>query len=88
MKRRTEITIETERLVVMTRSFTRRELSWCSCCDEGVDMLSTDSAALIGKVSSRTIFRWVETGMVHSSETPDGLLLICPNSLRTLSSNL
>ena len=87
MKRRTEFTIETERLIVLTRSITRRELSWCSCCDEGVDMLSTDSAALIGKVSSRTIFRWVEAGIVHSFETPDGLLRICPNSLRGLNNS-
>ena len=87
MKRRTEITIETERLVIMARSFTRKQLSWCSWCDEGVDMLSTDNAALVGKVSSRTIFRWVEAGIVHSSETPDGLLLICPNSLKLLSNS-
>ena len=48
-------------------------------------MLSTDHAAIAAHVSSRTIFRWVESGMVHSSETPDGLLLICPNSLPVLA---
>lgn len=85
MKRRTEIFIETERLVVMTRTFSRRELHWCSRCDESVDMLSTDHAALVAQVSSRTVFRWVEAGMVHSSETRDGLLLICPNSLPVLA---
>lgn len=82
MKRRTEITIETERLVVMARANgKRRELQWCFNCEEGVDMLTTDQSAIVARVSSRTIFRWAESGRVHSTETPDGLLLICPNSL-------
>ncbi len=82
MKRRTEITIETERLVVTARaSGKRRELQWCLCCEAGVDMLTTDQSAVIARVSSLTIFRWAETGRVHGTETPEGLLLICPNSL-------
>lgn len=82
MKRRTEITIETERLVVMARRHgKRRELQWCLSCDEGVDMLTTDQSAIVARVSSLTIFRWAETGRVHGTETPEGLLLICPNSL-------
>jgi hypothetical protein len=44
-------------------------------------MMTTDHAALIARVTSRTIFHWAESGRVHSSETPDGLLLICSNSL-------
>lgn len=82
MKRRTEIIIETERLVVMARHLgKRRELQWCVSCDEGVDMLTTDQSAIVAHVSSRTIFRWAETGRVHGAETAEGLLLICPNSL-------
>jgi hypothetical protein len=81
MKRRTEIIIETERLVLVTRGRTRKDHQWCAGCAEGVDMMTTDDAALIARVTSRTIFRWAESGRVHSSETPDGLLLICSNSL-------
>jgi DNA-binding transcriptional MerR regulator len=44
-------------------------------------MLSIDDAAILAGVSSRTIFRWAEAGIVHSTETPEGLLLICLNSL-------
>jgi DNA-binding transcriptional MerR regulator len=44
-------------------------------------MLSIDEAAILARVNSRTIFHWAETGVVHSTETPAGLLLICPNSL-------
>ena len=82
MKRRTEIVVETERLVVVARRFgSKRELQWCDSCDEGVDMMTTDHAAIAAHVTSRTIFRWAESGRVHSTETPDGLLVICPNSL-------
>jgi hypothetical protein len=43
-------------------------------------MLSVDDAALCTQVNSLTIFRWAESGELHSSETPEGLLLICPHS--------
>ena len=85
MKRRTEIFVETERIVVMARrSGWERELQWCNSCDQGVDMLTTDHAAIVAHVPSRTIFRWAESGRVHTTETPEGLLLICPNSLPAL----
>jgi predicted site-specific integrase-resolvase len=44
-------------------------------------MVTTDEAAILARVSARTIFRWVEAGRVHYTETPEGLLLICPDSL-------
>jgi len=82
MKRRTEIFVETERIIVMAGRFSRREEpQWCHSCDEGVDMLTTDHAAIVAHVTSRTIFRWAESGRLHTAETPEGLLLICPNSL-------
>ena len=46
-------------------------------------MLSIDDATILAGVSSRTIFQWAESGVVHSTETPEGLLLICPHSLNT-----
>jgi len=78
MKTRTEITVETDRWVVVTK---RRKLSWCSTCSRQVEMLNIDDAAIFAQVNSRTIFRWAESGTLHSSETPEGLLLICPHSL-------
>jgi hypothetical protein len=82
MKRRTEITIETERVVVMSKKIKQEtQRLWCGCCAEGVDMVTTDHAAIAAHVTSRTIFHWAESGRVHSMETPEGLLLICSNSL-------
>lgn len=77
MKTRTEITIEKERLVIVNR---RRRDAWCSVCGRRVEMLNVDDAAIFAQVNSRTIFHWAESGVVHSSETPEGLLLICPHS--------
>ena len=77
MKTRTEITIETERLVVIKR---HRRSAWCTACSRQVEMLNVDDAAIFAHVNSRTIFHWAESGTVHSSETPEGLLLICPHS--------
>lgn len=80
MKRRTEITIETERLVVVGGR-KKRSNSWCAPCGRQVEALTTDEAAVLAGVTSRTIFSWVEAGSVHYTETPEGLLLICPNSI-------
>ena len=77
MKSRTEITLETDRLIVVSRPKKKR---WCSDCALYVEMMSIDDAALFARVNSRTIFQWAESGEVHSSETAAGLLLICPNS--------
>jgi len=77
MKTRTEITLETDRLIVVSRPKKKR---WCSDCALYVEMMSIDDAALFARVNSRTIFQWAESGEVHSSETAAGLLLICPNS--------
>ena len=79
MKRRTEIIIETDRLLVVRK--VRRAVAWCAPCSGFVSMVTTDEAAALARVTSRTIFRWVESGQVHYTETAAGLLLICPNSL-------
>ena len=80
MKRRTEITIETQRLLM----FSKRKLSvvaWCARCGERVRMVTTDEAARMAGVSPRTIYRQIEAEKLHFMETTEGLLLVCINSL-------
>ena len=77
---RTEITIETERILII-RKRKGSILTWCSTCAQQVQMIKVDEAATIARVSSRTIYRWVEAEKVHFAETPEGLLLICLSSL-------
>lgn len=78
-QRRTELSIETQRHLVIRRGSSIR--AWCADCGEAVMMVTPDQAAIVAIVSSRTIYRWVEAKKVHFAETPDGLLLICLNSL-------
>lgn len=59
----------------------KKAISWCAACNAQVDMVPVDEAAILQRVDSRTIFRWVEAKRVHSSETANGLLLVCLNSL-------
>lgn len=77
MRTRTEITFEMDRLIVFNRS---RKSEWCSSCSRPVEMLSVDDAALFAHVNTVTIFRWAMAGELHASETPEGLLMVCPNS--------
>jgi hypothetical protein len=79
MKTRTEITFEVDRMVIVGRQ--RTGLHWCASCQRSVDMITSDQAAIMAGVSSLTIFRWADSGRIHSAESPEGLLLICSNSL-------
>jgi hypothetical protein len=44
-------------------------------------MVTAEQAAIITGIRARVIYRWVESGMVHSTETPDGETLVCLDSL-------
>jgi excisionase family DNA binding protein len=83
-KRRTEITVETKEVIVL-RLRTSSVRAWCEPCAEQVKMITVDEAAAVAEVTARTIYRWVETQRVHFTETPDGQLFICFNSLLELT---
>jgi hypothetical protein len=79
MKKRMEITIETER-VMLARS-RQSQLVWCEGCAAAVAMLTVDEAAALAGESSRSVYRRVEAGELHFAETVEGRLFICSNSL-------
>lgn len=79
-KSKTEIVIETCRILTI-KSQTRYEPAWCQQCGALSQMVSADEAAVLSRVSSRTIYMRVEANELHFIETPLGLLLICANSL-------
>ena len=82
MKTRTEMTLEVDRWLVINR---HKRSGWCAECAHHVEMLSVDEAALSMRVNSRTIFRLAESGRLHFSETPEGLMLICAADLHRFS---
>lgn len=83
MKRRTEITIETERLLVIQARKTSAR-AWCQSCGKRVQMLTTDEAAQAARVSSRLVYRWIEADKLHFTETTGSRLLVCIASLNRL----
>lgn len=78
-RKRTEITIETERVLVV--SVGRRARAWCAPCGRQVEMLSVDEAAALARVTSVTIFSWAADDRLHFTQAHEGTLLICANSL-------
>ena len=78
-KTTTKITIETERLLVMSRS--RNFASWCPSCGAVVQRFTVDEAAAVARVDSLTVYRWVEAGTIHFSETRRGVPLLSAASL-------
>jgi hypothetical protein len=83
-KRRTEITVETDRVLVVRRRRGGPVTAWCPDCRNQVPMLTPDEAGAVARISMRAIYRRVEASGLHFAETPQGLLLVCLNSLRRL----
>lgn len=77
-RKRTEITVETRSLVF--RSAPRHAPLYCTTCSFPTLLIAPDEAAGLAGVSTRIIYRFVETGQLHYRETA-GRLLVCPNSL-------
>jgi len=85
-RRRTEITVETNLLVI--RRGTHRAPVCCAVCPLPVPLVTPEEAAVLAGTSTRTIYRWVESEQLHYVETPEGplgKLLVCPNSLPRLT---
>ena len=81
MKRRTEITVETDRIILVRRRRVKSVMVWCAVCDAESLMFPVDEAARLLGTSSMSIFRRADAGELHWLETPAGSLLICRNSL-------
>ncbi len=80
MKKKATITVERERLFVLSRS-DRVVDHWCHKCQANVKMISIDLAAALAGLNQRTVFQLVEAGKVHFVEMSEGQTLFCSNSL-------
>ena len=84
--KRTEITIETHRVLVIRH---REELleGWCKQCGARVKLVTPEIAAKITGLSRRNVYRLIETGQVHFTESPasspDDWVSVCLKSLTT-----
>jgi hypothetical protein len=83
-KRRLEITIDTDRVFVIRRGRIGAT-AWCARCDQQVRTVTPDEAAFTAHASTRAIYRRVESRELHFLETPEEPLLVCLNSLSSVS---
>ena len=82
-KRRTEITVETSRLVI--RRSKNQPPVWCPECSSPVESVTPEEAAVLASVKTRAVYAWVEAAQLHLIETAEQAPLICLNSLRSLT---
>ena len=54
---------------------------YCEKCDQKARFLTVDQTVDLTGLGARTIFRLVEAGELHSEETREGYLLLCPKSV-------
>lgn len=80
-----EVTIEREHIQRTSRRIRAVEV-WCERCQQTVMMLRPDEASSLSGLSVRSLCRAVEASELHFTETTDGLLFICLNSLIQISS--
>ena len=85
-RKRTETSVEVHQVLIVKRQGASVWLTCEECL--GGQMLAPEEASVILKVPNRTIYQWVEAGLVHCVETPDTSLLVCMVSLRTVATKL
>jgi len=80
MRRR--ITFETEKIIISGEVL---EFNWCeACAAPGPKVTAAQAAILIGE-ATEDLYRKAAQGQVHSTRTPDGVLMICVRSLSALA---
>jgi hypothetical protein len=87
MKRKATITVQTERLLVISGSQSAVAQLWCTGCQAEVTMFGIDDASALAGLSDRAIFQLAEAGSIHFFETADGKAMFCVPSLRAAPAN-
>lgn len=76
------ITTASYETIIVRRSIRKKSRAFCPGCAEQVEMLTLDEAVSMVKRRARALIRQLESGAIHSIETPSGHLLVCAASLR------
>jgi len=80
IRKRIEMTIETEKFLKV-RINPEKHCEFCEMCESQTPLLTVSEAAEFGGTNSRTIYRLISAGELHSRETAAGLVLVCFDSL-------
>jgi hypothetical protein len=79
VSKRTQITIETSRVLIIRR--TRSTRARCQECAREVDVVGLEEAGVLTGMTQPLLRECAESRKWHSSESSDGALLICLDSL-------
>jgi hypothetical protein len=77
--RRTIVSVEIEQVLLAKISGPPR--LHCLACGEPVSMLTPEQSGVLAGLGLRAIFRLIEAGELHATESPTGTPLVCANSL-------
>lgn len=83
-KRRLEIIWETHEITTISFKGNCSSMIFCEVCRSETRHLSIAEVAAVAKVSEAAVFRQAENELIHSTETADGKLLICTDSVTNL----
>jgi hypothetical protein len=84
IRRTTEVTVETRQVTVIRRRQPTAH-AWCAACAAVVEMVTAEQAAILMSQSVRAIYRELERGRLHFSETAAGGVRLCLNSVLKVS---
>lgn len=76
IKRKTNILVKTERKLVVQMDETGEQPGCENCAEQ---MFTAQSAAVFFGISTREIYRLIETGKIRFIETESKIIYICPN---------
>ena len=79
VSKRTQITIETSRVLIIRRARSAR--AQCQECAREVDVVGLEEAGVLTGMTQPALRENVETRKWHFSESSEGALLICLDSL-------
>ena len=82
--KRTEVTIESETLIVSRRGAGALR-AWCEGCGAESLMITPSVAASLAGVTTDIVYARVQAGTVHFIELPGSVLLVCGFSVNAIN---
>jgi hypothetical protein len=76
------ITTDSQEVVVIRKGTESPPTGFCTICPDEVPLLTLDDAVSVARVSTIVLVHHLEAGLIHGSESTDGRLFICPESLK------
>jgi hypothetical protein len=84
LRRQVVITAEKTETYVIRQEPLQPLAGFCTECKQATRHLTLDQTVNLTGLGARTIFSLVQAGEIHSCESPEGYLWLCPSSVALL----